>query len=56
MVEMVRNHTVPDTEDWRTIVPIVERTREMLRAAKDVKMAFVSCMVLQMSVLSANYT
>ena len=41
MIDMIRKHTVPDTGNWRTIVPMVERTQEMLRMAKDATRNFV---------------
>ncbi|MCJ1431341.1 hypothetical protein MMC27_000692 [Xylographa pallens] len=41
MVDMIRKHTVPDTGNWRTIVPMVERTQEMLRMAKDATRSFI---------------
>jgi len=41
MIDMVRKHTVPNSGNWRTIVPMVERTQEMLRMAKDVSRTFV---------------
>ncbi|MCJ1404268.1 hypothetical protein MMC11_007493, partial [Xylographa trunciseda] len=41
MIDMIRKHTVPDTGNWRTIVPMVERTQEMLRMAKDATRSFI---------------
>ncbi|MCJ1281611.1 hypothetical protein MMC26_000931 [Xylographa opegraphella] len=41
MIDMIRKHTVPDTGNWRTIVPMVERSQEILRMAKDATRKFV---------------
>ena len=41
MIDMVRKHTVPNSDNWRTVVPMVERTQEMLRMAEDVSRTFV---------------
>ncbi|KAH0536843.1 hypothetical protein FGG08_006305 [Glutinoglossum americanum] len=35
MLEMVQQHTVPRTENWDAITPMVERAREMVRHSKD---------------------
>jgi len=42
MLEMVKKHTVPETGNWRSICPMVDRTYDMLRMAKDVTRNFVS--------------
>lgn len=42
MLEMVKKHTVPETGNWRSICPMVDRTYDMLRMAKDVARNFVS--------------
>ena len=42
MMEMIKKHTVPDTGNWKSICPMVERTYQMLRMAKDATRSFVS--------------
>ncbi|KAI4122253.1 MAG: hypothetical protein LQ347_006571 [Umbilicaria vellea] len=41
MLEMIKKHTIPDTGNWRIICPMVDRSHEMLRMAKDATRSFV---------------
>lgn len=41
MLEMIKKHTVPETGNWRSICPMVDRTYDMLRMAKDATRNFV---------------
>jgi hypothetical protein len=35
MLEMIQQHTVPQTENWNVVTPMVERAREMVKHSKD---------------------
>ena len=41
MMDMIRKHTVPNSDNWRTVCPMVERAQEMLRVTKDAARNFV---------------
>ena len=53
MLEMIKKHTVPDTGNWRSICPMVDRTYDMLRMAKDATRNFVR---LYFSIVNLRYT
>ena len=41
MTDMVRKHTVEGSGNWRTIMDVVERTKEMLYQSKKMSRQFV---------------
>ena len=41
MMDMVKKHTVPNTDSWRTICPMLERAQEMLQMTQDATRNFV---------------
>ena len=58
MMDMIRQHTVPDTDDWRKICPMLERAKEMLRMTNGAKRNFVRhclCIQSELLILAGSY-